>query len=216
MKAIVIGGSGATGKALINQLILDDSYSEIISFVRKHSTIKNRKLKEIIIDFEKLSDYKTDIIGNVAFSCLGTTLKVAGSKEAQWRIDYEYQLEFAKICKANNIKTFVLVSSVGANSGSKIFYSKMKGCLENDIKNLNFKQLFIFQPPGLIRPFSDRKGEILGIKVIQFFNAIGLFKNYKPLHVDDLAKNMIQSTKQLPDGTYTLKSLEIKKILSTS
>jgi len=121
MKAIVIGGSGATGKALINQLILDDSYSEIISFVRKHSTIKNHKLKEIIIDFEKLSDYKTDIIGNVAFSCLGTTLKAAGSKEAQWKIDYKYQLEFAKICKTNRIKTFVLVSSVGANSDSKIF-----------------------------------------------------------------------------------------------
>ena len=211
MKAIVIGGSGATGKALINQLILDDSFSEIISFVRKHSTIKNQKLKEIIIDFEKLSDYKTDIIGNVAFSCLGTTLKAAGSKEAQWKIDYEYQLEFAKICKTNRIKTFVLVSSVGANSDSKIFYSKMKGCLENEIKKLNFKQLIIFQPPGLIRPNSDRKGEIFGIKVIQFFNTIGLFKNYKPLAVADLAKSMIQSTKQLPDGTYTLKPLEIKK-----
>lgn len=216
MKAIVIGGSGATGKELINQLLLDNRFSEITSFVRKKSEIKSEKLKEIIIDFKSINTYSNQMVANVAFSCLGTTLKAAGSKEAQWMVDYEYQLEFAKICKTNNIKTFVLVSSVGANKNSKIFYSKMKGSLEQKLLKLYFDKLIILQPPSLIRPNSERKGEIIGVKILTLLNKLGLFKDYRPLAVSDLAKCMIQSFAILPDGNHVLKPLDIKKRIPKS
>lgn len=216
MKAIVIGGSGATGKELINQLIIDDSYSEIKSFVRRKSNLNHPKLKEIVIDFDKIYDYKNEIIGDVAFSCLGTTLKLAGSKEAQWIIDYDYQYHFAQISKENNVSTFVLISSFGANKDSKIFYSKMKGKLEAEVLKLDFNRTIIFQPPSLIRPNSDRNGEIIGMKVIRFFNNFGIFKSYEPLHVTDLAKAMIKSVKHLSNGNHIIKPSDIKKLLPNS
>ncbi len=216
MKAIVIGGSGATGKELINQLIMDDSYLEIKSFVRRKSNLNHPKLKEIVIDFDKIYDYKNEMIGDVAFSCLGTTLKAAGSKEAQWIIDYDYQYHFAQISKENHVSTFVLISSFGANKDSKIFYSKMKGKLEAQVLKLDFNRTIIFQPPSLIRPNSDRNGEIIGMKVIRFFNNFGIFKSFEPLHVTDLAKAMIQSVKQLSIENHIIKPSDIKKLLPNS
>lgn len=216
MKAIVIGGSGATGKELINQLILNDSYSEIISFARRKSNLNHPKLKEVVIDFGKIEDYKNEMNGDVAFSCLGTTLKAAGSKEAQWTIDYDYQYHFAKISKENNVSTFVLISSFGANKDSKIFYTKMKGKLEDEVLKFGFIRTIIFQPPSLVRPNSDRNGEIIGLKVIRFFNNFGIFKSLEPLHVTDLAKAMIQSVKQLSNGNHILKPCCIKKLLPNS
>lgn len=216
MKAIIIGATGATGEELVNQLINDSTYTEIICLVRRKLNVHGSKIKEVIIDFDKLNDYKKYFSADVAFSCLGTTIKDAGSKEVQWKIDYEYQLKFAQLAKENNIETFVLISSIGANKNSKIFYSKMKGALDFEVKNLNFKKTIIFQPPSLIRPNSKRKGEIFGMKLIQFFNSIELFKNYKPLHVTDLAKAMIIATKQLPIGSYFISPKQIIKMTSNS
>lgn len=210
MKAVVIGGSGATGMALINQLLSDNSYTKIVSLVRKQSNIKHHKLNEIIIDFNNLDNFKNDIIADVAFSCLGTTLKAAGSKKKQWKIDYEYQYEFARMAKENGIEQFVLVSSVGANSKSNFFYTKMKGQLEESILKLDFKQTIIFQPPSLIRPNTDRKGEKLMINLLNVLNSMGLFKSLKPLPVSDLAEAMILSLVELPEGKHILKPFDIK------
>ena len=216
MKAIIIGASGATGKELVNHLITDEKYTEIICLVRRKLEIQNSKIKEVVIDFDKLNDYKDYFLADVAFSCLGTTIKDAGSKDIQWKIDYEYQLKFAQIAKEKNIETFVLISSVGANKNSKIFYTKMKGALEIEIEKLNFQKTIIMQPPSLIRPNSNRKGELIGMKTIFFLNKIGLFKSYKPLHVSDLAKVMLISVEQLPVGAFRLKPTEIQKMIPTS
>ncbi len=216
MKAIIIGATGASGKELVNQLINDSTYTEIICLVRRKLNVHDSKIKEVIIDFDKLNDYKKYFSADVAYSCLGTTLKAAGSKEAQWIIDYDYQYHFAQISKENHVSTFVLISSIGANKDSKIFYSKMKGKLEAEVLKLDFNRTIIFQPPSLIRPNSNRKGEIFGMKLIQFFNSIGLFKNYKPLHVSDLAKAMIIATQQLATGSYFISPKQIIKMTSNS
>ena len=85
--------------------------------------IYNDKLTIHVVDFEHPEDWKNLVNGDVAFSCLGTTLKDAGSKEAQWIVDYDYQYQFAKNAKENNVDDYILVSSYGANPNSKIFYS---------------------------------------------------------------------------------------------
>ncbi|MEO6547781.1 MAG: NAD(P)H-binding protein [Ferruginibacter sp.] len=92
MKAIIIGATGATGKDLANVLLQDPFYSEVVIFVRHSSGIAHSKLKVIITDFDKLEDVAEFINGDVLFSCLGTTKKVAGTKEKQWHIDYEIPL----------------------------------------------------------------------------------------------------------------------------
>ncbi len=195
MKALVIGATGATGKDLVNQLLNDKDYEEVNIFVRKPVSIDNPKLKTHIVDFEKPEEWKDLVKGDVAFSCLGTTLKAAGSKEAQRKVDYDYQYNFAKTAKENKVDDYILVSSYGANPNSKIFYSRMKGELEQSIKDLHFNKITIFQPGMLDRKDSERTGEVLGGKIIRFANKFGVFTQQKPLPTDILAKAMINSSK---------------------
>ena len=125
MKAIVIGGSGATGKYLVRRLLADDRFDEIVLLLRKLTAETHPKLKQVIVDFDQLNDYAEQIDGTVAFSCLGTTLKDAGSKEVQRKVDYDYQYNFAKIARQNGVATFVLLSAQNANAKSSFFYSRM-------------------------------------------------------------------------------------------
>ncbi|MBD1432558.1 NAD(P)H-binding protein [Sphingobacterium sp. DN00404] len=212
MKAIVIGGTGATGKELVAQLLEDNRFDAVTVLVRRDFFSQQAKLTEIVVDFEKLSDYKAYIQGDVAFSCLGTTLKDAGSKDAQWRVDHDYQLEFASIAKASGVESFLLLSAFGANAKSSLFYNKMKGSLEENIKKLNFTQLVILHPGGIERPDSDRKGEKAMIKLLKAFNAIGLFKRYEPLSTKRLAKAMIASYFKFKERQKTVILKEIKEV----
>src|SRR5690606_12901973 len=100
---------------------------------------------------------------------------------------------FAKIAKTNGVERFVLLSAFGANAQSGIFYNRMKGTLEQNIKKLGFKQLLILHPGGIERPNSTRTGEKMMIKTLKVFNAMGLLKGYAPLPTTRLAKAMITS-----------------------
>ena len=133
--------------------------------------------------------------GDVLFSCLGTTRKDAGSKAAQWKVDYDYQYSFAKAARQNGVECYVLVSAMNASSKSLFFYSRIKGKLDEDVTNLGFPKLLIFKPPSLIRKESDRKMEKMGVKVIGFFNRLGLMKSLKPMATDVLAKKMMDAVK---------------------
>lgn len=195
MKALVIGATGATGKDLVKQLCQDSDFDEIDIFVRRRSDFHNEKVKAHLVDFDHPEEWKHLVKGDVAFSCLGTTLKSAGSKENQKVIDYDYQFNFAKAAKENNVQDYILVSAYGASPDSKIFYSRIKGELEEAVKNLKFEKTTIFKPGMLERKNTDRNGEVFGLKIIKFLNKLGLFKSQKPLPTSILAKAMIVASK---------------------
>ena len=205
MKALIIGATGATGKDLVNQLLNDQDFDKIDVFVRKPLNIENEKLKTHIVDFEKPEEWKDSVKGDVAFSCLGTTLKTAGSKDAQRKVDYDYQYNFAKVARENEVEDYILVSAYGANAKSKIFYSKMKGELEDAVKQLHFNKITIFKPGMLERKDSERNGEVLGSRIIKFANKFGLFESQKPLPTNVLAKAMINSSKIKSNGYSSIK-----------
>jgi len=211
LHALILGGTGATGKELLKLLLNDPSYIKVSIFVRRKPAIKHKKLYIHEIDFSRLNYYKSLIDGNVLFSALGTTLKDAGSRSQQYQVDYTYQYEFAKMASDNGVEIFSLVSSAGANPKSIFFYPRIKGELEQAINNLAFKKIQIFQPSILIRqPELMRKGEKIGIKIFKILNRIGLLKSQKPLSVLFLAKKMIgeiKSNKRLSSSTYKLKDI---------
>ena len=203
MKALIIGATGATGKDLVTQLLADDTYSEVHCFVRKPLALNHPKLHAHVVNFDTPEAWADLVRGDVAFSCLGTTLAVAGSKEAQWRVDYDYQYHFTQQCKANGVPTFVLVSAAMANAQSKMFYNRMKGALEEAVKKLNFPRLLIFQPSILIRSNSDRGAENFSVKAIHFLNKIGLFKRYRPMPTAVLAQRMRKEVATANKGIHT-------------
>ena len=203
MKGLIIGATGATGKDLLAKLLEDEAFSEIHSFVRKPMSISHPKLHAHVVDFETPEAWADLVRGDVAFSCLGTTLAVAGSKDAQWRVDYDYQYTFAQQCKANGVPTFVLVSAAGAKAQSKLFYNRMKGQLEDAVKALDFSCLLIFQPSILIRSNSDRSGENFTVKAFKFLNKLGILKRYRPMPTEVLAEKMLSAVYNSPKGTFT-------------
>ena len=212
MKALLIGATGATGSDLLQLLLNDDEIKQVDIFVRRELNIKHEKLKIHVIDFDQPEQWKSLVTGDVLFSCLGTTLKVAGSKEAQWKIDYEYQYQFAKFAKENNVHSYVLVSAANASAKSALFYSKMKGQLEDAAKALKFLKLIIFQPPLLLREKTDRKVEVWAAGVINFFNNLGFLKSQKPVSTKVLAAAMLKAAKVYKVGKYTVVGQEIIKV----
>ena len=203
MKALIIGATGATGKDLLSQLLADDTYNEVHCFVRKPLALTHPKLHAHVVNFETPEAWADLLHGDVAFSCLGTTLAVAGTKEAQWRVDYDYQYAFAQQCRANGVPTFVLVSAAGAKAQSKLFYNRMKGQLEDAIKALDFSCLLIFQPSVLIRSNSDRSGENFTVKAFNFLNKLGILKRYRPMPTAVLAQRMRKEVATVAKGLHT-------------
>lgn len=205
MKALVLGATGATGKDLVELLLKDADFTEVHAFGRRPLDIENSKLTSHVVDLENPDSYREQVKGDVLFSCLGTTLKDAGSKEAQRKVDFDYQYNFAKAAKENDVADYILVSSYGANPNSKIFYSKMKGELEQEVKKLHFDKMTIFQPGMLERKDTERTGEVLGGKIIKFANKLGMLESQKPLPTDVLAQAMINSSKIKSNGYSKIK-----------
>lgn len=203
MKAVLIGATGATGREVLDLLLANEQFTEVVALARKPLAIKHEKLSAVVVDFDNLSRWTDVIQGDVAFSCLGTTLKDAGSKEAQFKVDHDYQYEFARLAKKNGISTFLLISSSGADSKSWIFYSRIKGQLEQEIEALNFESFLAFRPGALVRPKTERTGEKIGVSIISFLNKIGLFRNMAPLSVRRLAALMVRYGISPPMG-YTI------------
>ena len=209
MKTLIIGATGATGKDLLLQLLADDTYSEVHCFVRKPLALSHPKLHTHVIDFETPEAWADLLQGDVAFSCLGTTSAAAGSKEAQCRVDYDYQYNFAEHCRNNGVPTFVLISAAGAKAQSKLFYNRMKGQLEDAVKELGFPSLLIFQPSVLIRSNNDRGAENFSVKAIHFLNKIGFFKRYRPMPTTVLAQKMRKEVATAHKGIHTFTLDEI-------
>lgn len=204
MKVMILGATGATGKDLLELLLKDDDIQQVYVFVRRELEVKHEKLNTHVIDFDKPDQWRDLVTGDVLFSCLGTTRKIAGSKEAQWKVDYEYQYQFAKIASENKVNGYVLVSAINAAAKSPFFYSKMKGQLDEDVKAHIFNKLIIFRPPLLLRGIAERPTEVQGAKIIGFFNRMGLLRSQKPISTKRLAETMIASVKNLGNGTHVI------------
>jgi uncharacterized protein YbjT (DUF2867 family) len=190
--AIVIGATGLTGSHLLQLLFADDRFLRIKVFSRRPTNQQHPKLEEHIIDFEKPSEWQHLVTGDVLFSALGTTLKQAGSQQIQYKIDHTYQYQFAGAAAQNGVPVYVLVSSAMASPQSAIFYMRMKGELERDVKKLSFAYIHILQPGPLEGERKEnRTGEKISIKVIRFLNKLGLAKKQKPIHARILAQAMI-------------------------
>ena len=204
-KAIVIGGTGLVGTQLIKQLVEDEKYSEIVSLVRRSSGETHPKLQEIIVNFDQTQSWSHLVTGDVLFSALGTTIGQAKTKAAQFKVDYTYQYMVAKSAAENGVETYVLISSAGASSKSKVFYTNMKGQLEDAVQILPFKQIAIIRPGQLAgNRTENRKGEKIALSVMYFINKLGLLKQYRPIQASLVARAMINAVESEKSTSYSL------------
>lgn len=189
----VIGATGLVGRELVGQLLENPGIEKVRIFVRRDFGSTHPKLEQRMTDFDQPGSWKTQLNGDVLFSTLGTTLKQAGSKEKQWLIDFTYQLDFAREASGNGIPVFILVSSAGANAGSRIFYSRMKGELDNEVLKLPFRKTVILRPSILAgRREKPRFVEEWSVRVMTVVSRL-IFRKYRPVPAATVAKSMINA-----------------------
>ena len=216
--ALLIGASGLVGGFCLSQLLESPHYDKVKIFVRKSVQHYHIKLEQYVIDFDNLLNYKHLLVGDDLFCCLGTTMKIAGSKEAYFKVDYSYTLNVAKIAVTNGTKQVMLVSSVGADSSSIFFYNKVKGHLEDELRKLPFWAVHIFQPSVLLgERTNSRWGEQLAGKIIQKIDGFtgDLMSKYRPVEAESVAKAMINAAQGLQAGVAIYPSNWLQKMSNT-
>jgi len=214
MKVIVAGGTGLTGGFLINELENDSSFESVIALTRKERKSSDKTTWKVI-DFEDTKALEEITKGvDVVFCCLGTTIKKAGSQDAFYKVDFEYVVNLAKAARLNNVRQFSLMSAVGADAKSKVFYNRVKGEVEEAVRSLGFDELILFQPSLLLGPRKDtRLGEKTGTILGKLFSPLlfGSMSKYHPIHVSKIAKAMVSEAKIKTDRGLTVEYNDIIK-----
>ncbi len=199
--ALLVGASGLVGGELLRQLLDSDRYKKVTLFVRQPLPLDHPKLEQIVVDFENLTAYREHVRVDDLFCCLGTTIKKAGSKEAFRRVDYAYPQQLAQLAKEEGVKNFLLITAMGANAASNIFYSRVKGEVEADIRSLNLPALHIFRPSLLLGERNEfRFGEQVGAVFSKLLAPL-MPRKYRPIQGKTVAAAMIRAAQSEQSGT---------------
>lgn len=211
--AIVIGATGLVGRELLKQLNQIESCEKITAIVR-HEDAELKSLEKvqqfILDDFLLLNDEDANGYSH-AFSCLGTTLKKAGSKQNFYNVDYEMNAHFADLFETTDTH-YLLISVMGANAQSKIFYNKVKGELENHIQSLNLKYVSILRPSLLLGERQEQRTlEDMTQKLYRKFSHLvpNTFK-YKPVTAEQVAHTMVDAARTQTDKFEIYDNLRIQ------
>ncbi|GLU51987.1 oxidoreductase [Dyadobacter frigoris] len=210
--ALVIGATGLVGKQVLNYLLASPIYNQIKILTRRATGLKHEKLNEIFFDFDKpdASLVKADDI----FCCLGTTIKKAGSEEAFKKVDFQYPLQIGRLGKLNGSSKYLIVSSMGADSKSFIFYNRVKGEIEKELTDLHYDTLHILRPSLLLgdRGGEARFGEKIGEVLAKILDPVmvGPLKKYAAIDSAKVARGMVELA-QLPEkGLFIHDSAELQ------
>lgn len=199
--AIILGATGLTGNLLLNRLAADERYTTIKLFSRRATGISSPKIKEFIVDLLQLEALRNDFTADEVFCCIGTTSAKTGDRAIYKAIDFGIPSAAAKLAKENNIPTFLVMSSLGANPKSNIFYSRTKGEMEQAVLNQKIPNTYILRPSLILGERDEnRMGEKIGgvlFKLTSVF-LIGRLKKYRAIEADCIASAMISLAKLKP------------------
>ena len=214
--AVIVGASGLIGNLLRPLLIAQ--YSQMVSLVRRPSSDAETtaNLIEAVVDFTKADFYTPHATAADCFCCVGTTIKIAGSKAAFRAVDYDVVINFAQAAKRAGCKRFYVVSALGANAKSTVFYNRVKGEMEAALAALNFETCAIFRPSLLLGTRAQpRLGERImevGFALATPLLSIGNLRNIKPIKASAVAQAMANAAKNPQPGLSIYEPLQILKL----
>jgi uncharacterized protein YbjT (DUF2867 family) len=221
--ATLIGATGLIGGYLLNELLNDPFYDTVRILIRRPLELTHPKLEKKLVDFNDNDSLLVAIDNSdVVFCTVGTTQrKVKGDKEAYRKIDFDIPVKAARFCKMTGCETFVIVSSVGANSKSGNFYLKLKGQVEDAIKEVarpddqvgrGLKSVHIMRPSMLMGERKEsRLGEKVGKVLITGLSFL-IPSKYKLIHAKKVARAMLAAAKEGKEGVFVYEYREIKKL----
>ena len=213
--AIIIGATGLTGAILLEKLLNDDRYKTIKLFSRKEIEGMPSKVKQFIGNILELENFKKDFIADEVFCCIGTTAKKTPDKELYKRIDYGIPVTAAKLAKENEINTFLVVSALGSNANSSIFYNKTKGEMELEVLKQNIPNTYILRPSIISGDRNENRiGEKVGLVIFKLLQPlfIGKLKKYKTIKAKEIAQSMINLANSKTSKEKIITSNKIREI----
>ncbi|WP_240675824.1 NAD(P)H-binding protein [Ammoniphilus sp. CFH 90114] len=217
-KALIIGATGLVGKEVLNILLEGDTYESITILVRKKPSISHGKLVCIVLDdFSNMEQHSKLFQVDDVYCCLGTTIKKAKTKENFKQVDFTYPLMAAQLAKEYGVKRFLLVSAMGADSRSSIFYNRVKGELELAVQQIHLPSFLIFRPSLLLGERAElRVGERMASLVFAFLPFLfkGALIKYRPIEGRDVASMMVRMAETYLPGTHIFENDQMYKILS--
>jgi uncharacterized protein YbjT (DUF2867 family) len=214
--ALIAGASGLVGSRCLARLLAEPAYDRVIALVRRPLPHADPRLEQRVIEFDRLGAAGADFpAATDVFCCLGTTMKRAGSEAAFRLVDFTYVVSLAAQSLEHGARQFLLVSSIGANWSSSIFYTRVKGEAEAAITALPFEGRQVFRPSILVGERAEqRPGEQAGIKVMQAasFALLGPLRKYRPIAAATVAEAMVRVALRAPRGVNIYESNEIERI----
>lgn len=215
-KAVIAGASGLIGSHLLEILLNEPFYQEVLVVVRKELPMDHKKLVQLVIDFDHLDEFTKSITGHALFCCLGSTRKKTPDLAIYRKIDHDYPLKLAQIAQQNGITHFHLVSVIGADPISSNFYTKMKGETEQDIQKVGIKCLHIYQPSFLTGGRQEsRPGERFALGIMKFLDPLlfGGLKKYRSIAAETVARAMFHQSLKTEEGIFVHPSDKIKLLV---
>jgi uncharacterized protein YbjT (DUF2867 family) len=211
--ALIVGATGATGKLLLENLINNPQYTDILVLhYRATGFSKRDKVTEIIHPFDQLETLELPFTTDHVFCCLGTTIKKAKSKTAFAKVDFDYVVNTAKLGIEHGAKHFLVMSSIGTSSNAPSFYLKTKARMEQSIQSLNYPSVSIFRPSVLDGERQEnRPAEKIGIFAARLLNNLPASINkYGTSNIQDVANYMVQIAAKDVLGCHIYESTEIR------
>mgnify|MGYP005750376947 FL=1 len=213
-KALVIGATGLIGKSVTQQLLEHEQYESVTVLVRKPLKVSNEKLQQIQVDFDQLPSYETNFKVDDLYICLGTTIKKAKTKEMFEKVDYHYVVNAVKLAATSRVERVAIVSAIGADSSSTIFYNKVKGKMEDAVQQIKINSLYIIRPSLLLGDRDEfRFGEKAAEKLSFLFTPLlkGKLAKYCPVRGEDVAFTMIENVTKGEQGIHIVESNNISQ-----
>jgi len=208
--ALLAGTTGLIGNLLLEKLLHDTYYEKVIALSRKPLNKQHPRLVNRVVDFDKLDHYAAEFKAEDVFCCLGTTIKQAGSQAAFRKVDYDYPVQLAQLSRTNGASQFLIVTALGSDKSSSLFYNRVKGEVEEAIGKLGFPSYHIFQPSMLLGDRKDdRAGESVGKVVMKALDFI-IPKKYKAIDGARVAQGMLEIAKQHNAGQHIHVSGELQ------
>lgn len=206
--ALLLGATGLIGSFLLQRLLESDRYARVAVWARRDIGKTHAKLKSEIVDFDRL--HERHVEAEDVFCCLGSTIKQAGSQAAFRRVDYDFPVALAIAAAGGGARRLLVVSALGANPDSRVFYNRVKGEMEIAVRAAGVPTTIFFRPSLLTGPRAEvRRGERIGEAIGSLLGP--LLGKYRPIAADTVAAAMLRSA--LADRhSGVIESGEIRKI----